>query len=559
MLLWHNRLAGPIDYRFDGGAYYVLGTSLAQGKGYRLLNEPGEIQALQYPPLLPAFVAAHQKALGTADPIVVGQWLRRSFFVLFVAYAIAAFALARRFLPRGPSVAATLVCLFSFHTFYLSDLLFAELPFALVTLLFALGSGLRSRWAAIATGVLGIAAYLLRTLGIALLAAWIAESVLRRSFRQAALRTAIALVPVIGWQTYVGAVRSGIEYGRPSYSYQRAPYQYYNVTYAENAALVEPFKPELGRATAWDLARRVASNLAAAPFRIGEAVSAPEMFWNWLLLTVRESGGPGVPEAAVAPLRALLGIVTLYGVVLLVAAGERLVPLYIAATLALICVTPWPDQFNRYLSPLAALLSVSLFRALLALEQHIKESSGGRRHLARALSVAVLALSTTMQWFAATRSYGSRQGIVYEDGQGRSVVGSAFFYDARWTDFDGALRLLKTRARRSDVVASAAPHLVYLHAGLKAVLPPHEVDRETARRLLEAVPVTWVIVDEFEFGDNVSQRYAAPAVESRPDLWALAYTGDEARVRLYRRVEPGGVSSSTEVRAPTATGSRAVP
>ncbi len=40
VILWIPRLHGPIDMRWDGGVYYVLGTSLAEGKGYRLLNEP---------------------------------------------------------------------------------------------------------------------------------------------------------------------------------------------------------------------------------------------------------------------------------------------------------------------------------------------------------------------------------------------------------------------------------------------------------------------------------------------------------------------------------------
>ena len=40
--------------------YYVLGTALAEGKGYRLLNEPGDIEANQYPPLLALVIAFHQ-------------------------------------------------------------------------------------------------------------------------------------------------------------------------------------------------------------------------------------------------------------------------------------------------------------------------------------------------------------------------------------------------------------------------------------------------------------------------------------------------------------------
>ena len=66
---WVPRFRGPIDLRWDGATYYVLGTALAEGKGYRLLNEPGDIEAVQYPPLLPALVAAHQWVLGTSDPI----------------------------------------------------------------------------------------------------------------------------------------------------------------------------------------------------------------------------------------------------------------------------------------------------------------------------------------------------------------------------------------------------------------------------------------------------------------------------------------------------------
>src|SRR5438552_18711575 len=68
LLLWVPRLSGPIDLRWDAGVYYVLGTSLASGHGYRILSEPGSPEALQYPPLLAAVVALHEWALGTTNP-----------------------------------------------------------------------------------------------------------------------------------------------------------------------------------------------------------------------------------------------------------------------------------------------------------------------------------------------------------------------------------------------------------------------------------------------------------------------------------------------------------
>ena len=67
ILCWLPRLKGPIDLRWDGGAYYILGSSLAQGKGYRLLNEPGDMQTTLHSPLLPIIVAVHQRLLGTSD------------------------------------------------------------------------------------------------------------------------------------------------------------------------------------------------------------------------------------------------------------------------------------------------------------------------------------------------------------------------------------------------------------------------------------------------------------------------------------------------------------
>src|SRR5690242_913359 len=101
---WVPRFRGPIDLRWDGATYYVLGTALAEGKGYRLLNEPGDIEAVQYPPLLPALVAAHQLVLHTTDPTVVGRWLRATSFALFLLFSVVLYQFFRSYLRREYSV-----------------------------------------------------------------------------------------------------------------------------------------------------------------------------------------------------------------------------------------------------------------------------------------------------------------------------------------------------------------------------------------------------------------------------------------------------------------------
>ena len=68
------------------------------------------------------------------------------------------------------------------------------------------------------------------------------------------------------------------------------------------------------------------------------------------------------------------------------------------------------------------------------------------------------------------------------------------------------------------IVATASPHLCYLLTGRHAVLPPMESDPVYARQLLEAVPVSYVIVDELEF-----HRHITPVCPSRGGDHAAAW------------------------------------
>src|SRR6516162_3067830 len=136
LALWIPWMRGPIDLRWDAGVYYLLGTSLAEGKGYRLLNEPGNPQAVQYPPLLPLLIAAQQRLLGTSNPVVVGKWLRFVYQLMLMACVALTYLLARRWLSPWHAFFPALMFLLSLHTYFMGSLAFAEMPFALASLLF---------------------------------------------------------------------------------------------------------------------------------------------------------------------------------------------------------------------------------------------------------------------------------------------------------------------------------------------------------------------------------------------------------------------------------------
>lgn len=523
--LWLPRISGPIDLRFDAGVYYILGTSLAEGKGYRLLNEPGEIKAVQYPPLLPLFVAAHQKALGTSDVSSVGPALRVSYFLLFTAWLPAVFLLARRWLAPPSALAVALLSAMNVRALYMSDTLFAEMPFALTAVLFVLVRDEGKPGRTLVAGLLGAAAYLFRTLGLALLAAWVVESLLQRRFRRAAARAVIALAPVLLWQAYTTRVASSPEYSREAYPYQRADYQYYNVTYQQNLKLVDSFAPERGLLSPRAMAGRFFSNLEAIPAELGEAVSAERRIWELLLRKLAGKVGltPLTPALATAGLL-LTGGLSLAGLVLLALRREWLVPLFAAGTIGLICLTPWPGQFTRYLMPLTPFLLVALVLTLTTLTERVR---GRLLRMAVGLVAAGIVL---VQAFAVLKLHTSWWQTVSHAG---APPFRLFFYDASWKEFDAAVDGLL--GAPPGIVASTSPHWIYLRTGRKSVLPPLDSDPAVAQRLLDAVPAAYLVVDDLEFL-NVSARYAEPVARAFPERWEPFASSPRGRTRIFRRV-----------------------
>jgi len=543
--LWVPRLRGPLDLRYDAGVYYVLGTSLAEGRGYRLLSEPGAIQEVQYPPLLPLLVAVHQRLAGTSDPAIAGHWLRITYAVVFLAYILAVYLLASRFLPPGFAFVTGLITLLQVHTTWMSDLLFTEIPFALTTVLFLLAASSRGRVRTGLPGVLAAAGYLLRSIGIAALAAWVAESFLRRNPRQLIARGVVSLIPLLGWQLYIGRVQASPEYARPAYAYQRAPYQYYNVSYLENLRYVDPFAPELGTVSAGAMAVRVGAALVKMPVSLGEAVSSRA---EWTTSEIKRLNAEQLPISipvwiVQVPL-VLLGVLSLSGLVLLAQRGEWLIPLYVLGSIVLMGLTPWPGQFERYLAPLTPLLALTLLLSLVALRTRLSTTRwpwAGR--LGRLMLVAVLVGVLGQETFVIHKVYTKQhREVEYQDRQGRHLEQRYFFYTQAWRTHDAALDWLRRIARPEDVIATSTPHWAYLKTGSRAILPPFEADVRTARDLLDAVPVRYLVVDGLEFLD-VTRRYAAPVAREYAREWQLIYSSPDSTSRIYRRVDAAVVAT----------------
>ena len=542
VLLWAPRLSGPLNLRWDASTYYVLGTALAEGKGYRLLNEPGDIEAVQYPPLLPLIVAAHQWVMGTSDYVKVGSALRLTYFVLSTLFLLTVYALARKLFSRLCALLVAAMTALSFFAFIQpSDALRPEIPFALVTMGFLLCQRRTDEpFFLAASALLGTAAYLLRTAGIALLLAWAAESVIRRRFRQAALRTAVSALPILLWQAHIWRATTSDEYRHPQYSYQRADYQYANVTYGANSRLVDPFRPELGHAQFRDLGARLAQNIVSIPAALGEDAVVPQVFVPYLLsqlqrtLHVRFSSHQQILlSAAFSACLFFVGLLALVGGVVVATGRHWFLALYFTITLAMIVATPWQSQFPRYLAPVTPLTLLFLLVALIAIRDWSKRLRWGRIAGVLAMTVPLVGI-LLVQIVVAPHLLKVVYGARYNDAVGRTQVFKPIQSGSAWQALDHAFEWIRRKAAADAVIATTVPHLAYLRTGHKAVLPPFVSDPDIARHLLDEVPVDYLVVDRFGL-PGVSERYAAPVVAHNVGDWRLVFTAPDRKTRVYER------------------------
>ena len=65
-------------------------------------------------------------------------------------------------------------------------------------------------------------------------------------------------------------------------------------------------------------------------------------------------------------------------------------------------------------------------------------------------------------------------------------------------------------------------------------MPPFEADPAEAQRLIDTVPVEYLILERGQAIDTES--FILPVVQSFPDLWREVYAEPEGRLVIYQRV-----------------------
>jgi hypothetical protein len=429
--------------------------------------------------------------------------------VLFLAYALAVLALAKRYLRTLFAVTAVAFTFLQPNTVWLSDLLYTEIPFALISVLFVLvavdGSfSSRLRLRETASFILASAGFLLRTAGVALLAAWVLEALVRRRWRLFVVRSVLAVLPIIAWQTYVVRVTHSYEYSHPAYAYQRAPSHAYNGSYAESVGLSDPsHRGWRHRVSA--LTTQLRTNTRPLIESFGEALS---------------------PNGRMPTL--FLSAVAMIGLAMLVRRRAWMMLLIVLVSVVIIWPMPWRNQFYRYQVPLTPFLLIGvimifdeLWAALSSLPVRPVVATFGRITLAMPLLLALMLQTASVRKLFEHRAL---EGASYV--QDRGAVGPRFFYYGPFARaWDVEIAWVQNHSDPNAIVVTHIPHLCYLRTGRRAVLPPVERNQDRMRELLESVPASYVILDPLD---------SMPAVEKDTRRWRGVESIE--RVRLYERL-----------------------
>ena len=205
----------PVGAARDDSMYVVLAKSLATGHGFRWLNIPGTPAAAHFPPGYPAVLALLWKLDPAFPANVVLFKLTNVLFAALAAFAVARLVRHRLDATELSAQVYALATMIAVPMLTLATQVMSEPLFLAITigaLIVAERVAERSDAPArdvVVLALLSSGAALVRTHGIALVAAVALVLCMRRRFRHAVLYACVALAVLLPWQLWV-ALHAGL-------------------------------------------------------------------------------------------------------------------------------------------------------------------------------------------------------------------------------------------------------------------------------------------------------------------------------------------------------------
>lgn len=485
-LVAYNYIYDPkLDLNGDNVNYYLLGRSIAHGKGYTQLARADEPPAHHFPPGYPALIAV---VFTLVSENVAAVKLFNGLLLIFAAWLL--YILVRRITAdQQVAFAVALMVLLNTHFLRSATIMMSEVPFfffSLLTFYLFLRLNLEQNQLRRPGFYLFLAClsltYYIRTLGITLFGGIMLYLLIQRRWKYLAILPVSYIALALPW------VIRGQQQGGSSYIGQ--------------LLAVNPYRPELGRAGLGDIITRLGNNITRYV-----TTEIPNGLLPFIPADYQST--TGVQWVLGLALCALVG----YGIYRLEPRYRLLISGYLAGTGVILLL--WPDVWfgTRFLLPVIPFLLVGLLTALSDLLRRllIRYKLPGKR---ASLILALIPLG----WLPLI-------GGLHDRAQGN--------YPRNWQNYFKAAIWVGENSPVDAVVACRKPGMFYYFSGRHTVYYRNTLDDLEMLAQFDEQGVDYVIFDRL--GYSSTQRYLLPTLTKHrekfpvawqlknPDTYVLAY------------------------------------
>jgi hypothetical protein len=184
----------------------------------------------------------------------------------------------------------------------------------------------------------------------------------------------------------------------------------------------------------------------------------------------------------------------------------------------------------RYLAPLCPWLLLSLFASLLFVQQFAsKIRLPGCVLTARVVTCLVVSSALLEETVLYLRAHKRMSEISFTAPGGKTTRYCVFGYFRAERELNSSLEWLRQAGHSTAILGTSAPTWAHVRTGMKAVIPPLEMDTDSAEKLLQSVPVNYLIAD-----DSFSRRYVTAVVQRYPGVWQEIYSAPRGTLRVYQ-------------------------
>ncbi|HZT42031.1 MAG TPA: hypothetical protein VFA07_07565 [Chthonomonadaceae bacterium] len=488
----------------DSGRYLVLGQSLARTGDLRLLNAPHQPLDTLYPPGYPALIAFWIRLIGSdLDRVVLMvKTMQAGLLIALLPMLYALFERAR--LSKGSRAVALLICALCPALLCSANSVMSEIPFLFLCLASVLPVERDTRtaeeadrpqaWKRWLSLGCAVAAFLIRTAGVALLLALVGTFWRRFGWRWGALAALLTVACLGGWQA------------RNHHIVAHSPPGVSHATYLHQFFIRDPANPAAGHIppNLAGLCERIRTGLPTYIGMIPRAVllvmSPPDTFWGvWFYLLA-------IP----------LTLLILLGFVLALRSGMALSGVFTA--LFWLQAALWPWHSARFLLPLVPFFLLYLFLGVEWVSARLKRAWGVPRTRLIEVAAGLLLLGYFLQ------VHGRLIRLTRLQGRTREEAG--FYAACAW---------LKANAPDGSLVMGRPAYLLSLYSGH----PTTQIEPKTDPFLLESrfmqpQHVRYLVEDAWWWAH--SERYLRPYLRAFAGRWKPVWKDPAgSRVRIWQR------------------------